>query len=465
MYVHRDGSSPLARGTQTTLAREIARGRFIPAGAGNTHGIRTLPTAVPVHPRWRGEHAVMRTSCIEAGGSSPLARGTHRVIPWLSLLARFIPAGAGNTPGRTRPCCPCTVHPRWRGEHGCWVAPPRPCSGSSPLARGTRNAVATDLRPQDGSSPLARGTRLLPSVPRSCPSVHPRWRGEHPAPRREAGYTSGSSPLARGTHWTRSDSCAAGRFIPAGAGNTGWSRPNQFFLPVHPRWRGEHPLSSLCGMTSAGSSPLARGTRLADIEFTADLRFIPAGAGNTGGVAHCLRLHPVHPRWRGEHATGLLIIVRSLRFIPAGAGNTCRTDQPGAARPVHPRWRGEHARCDVHVCAVSGSSPLARGTPSRPRSAGSPHAVHPRWRGEHPPWRCSPPLGAGSSPLARGTHVADAPNAEGARFIPAGAGNTRSANPSASLATVHPRWRGEHVFPVCRNDFTGGSSPLARGTP
>ncbi len=72
----------------------------------------------------------------------------------------------------------------------------------------------------------------------------------------------GSSPLARGTRILRDDHGNAVRFIPAGAGNTGGSWYVHDVLPVHPRWRGEHVVS-MAGCTRAyGSSPLARGTRL-----------------------------------------------------------------------------------------------------------------------------------------------------------------------------------------------------------
>ncbi len=50
--------------------------------------------------------------------------------------------------------------------------------------------------------------------------VYPRWRGEHFS---EAVYEDkkfGLSPLARGTHNPIAVVLGAGRFIPAGAGNT-----------------------------------------------------------------------------------------------------------------------------------------------------------------------------------------------------------------------------------------------------
>ncbi len=111
------GSSPLARGTLMQIAFAHKRGRFIPAGAGNTRsaGWRDHPPAV--HPRWRGEHGMTATITGSLGGSSPLARGTPQQYQAAVLPFRFIPAGAGNTPSNPANMATSPVHPRWRGEH------------------------------------------------------------------------------------------------------------------------------------------------------------------------------------------------------------------------------------------------------------------------------------------------------------------------------------------------------------
>ena len=71
------GSSPLARGTPGAVGSPYGAGRFIPAGAGNTHRRPVVCERVSVHPRWRGEHRVAMLSVLVVLGSSPLARGTH----------------------------------------------------------------------------------------------------------------------------------------------------------------------------------------------------------------------------------------------------------------------------------------------------------------------------------------------------------------------------------------------------
>ena len=152
------------------------------------------------------------------------------------------------------------------------------------------------------------------------------------------------------------------RFIPAGAGNTSFFLRFQISSAVYPRWRGEH--RSLLVQTPAanGLSPLARGTHFMRSDSPGPGRFIPAGAGNTGHKRHYLPAHPVYPRWRGEHSSmqrrsirgsGLSPLARGThesqspspfwrRFIPAGAGNTLHQSTPPARCPVYPRWRGEH---------------------------------------------------------------------------------------------------------------------------
>ncbi len=172
------------------------------------------------------------------------------------------------------------------------------------------------------------------------------------------------------------------RFIPAGAGNTRAGCRRRSPSPVHPRWRGEHPIVLWNNAELHGSSPLARGTQHGAGGHAQQARFIPAGAGNTSAVTARSIRQPVHPRWRGEHAdlgpvlpngTGSSPLARGTqaiklpvsdaeRFIPAGAGNTRRLKYDQVSSPVHPRWRGEHVICISARRNKYGSSPLARGT-------------------------------------------------------------------------------------------------------
>ncbi len=133
------------------------------------------------------------------------------------------------------------------------------------------------------------------------------------------------------------------------------------------------------------------------------MRFIPARAGNT----------PAGFPARFPD-----------RFIPARAGNTLSESLMASSLAVHPRSRGEHA--------------------GRQSDLG-------RW--------------IGSSPLARGTHRSRCTASQKTRFIPARAGNTECLYSASGGTAVHPRSRGEHVSATLPRWFSGGSSPLARGTP
>ena len=157
-----------------------------------------MTPAAPVHPRACGEHFAPLIRIDNAGGSSPRVRGTRSFISCQTSPSRFIPARAGNTPGRgcNRPAKP--VHPRACGEH-----------------------------PDAPSQPLA---------------------------------VIGSSPRVRGTHLDRYVPVVGLRFIPARAGNTIFSSNQARRSTVHPRACGEHLIRASDFLLPCGSSPRVRGT-------------------------------------------------------------------------------------------------------------------------------------------------------------------------------------------------------------
>ncbi len=132
-------------------------------------------------------------------------------------------------------------------------------------------------------------------------AVYPRWRGEHERVGYRPELEDGLSPLARGTHLFPHPVIYLQRFIPAGAGNTWRGRREILTTAVYPRWRGEHQERDTPKASAIGLSPLARGTHHNKFVRVSQDRFIPAGAGNTGYPARYTRSKPVYPRWRGEH--------------------------------------------------------------------------------------------------------------------------------------------------------------------
>ncbi len=214
--------------------------------------------------------------------------------------ARFIPAGAGNTPHPPRHRPAASVHPRRRGEHARPKSQNVCTGGSSPQARGT-------LAPNDVDAlerrfiPAGAGNTRIAATYRENLSVHPRRRGEHSTAAPCIRPADGSSPQARGTQGARLDYDWQQRFIPAGAGNTRYPKDAPDTQPVHPRRRGEHDLCEHDTLPYGGSSPQARGTRESCGLPLLSWRFIPAGAGNTFPVRIYSGLFSVHPRRRGEH--------------------------------------------------------------------------------------------------------------------------------------------------------------------
>ena len=170
--------------------------------------------------------------------------------------------------------------------------------------------------------------------------------------------------------------------------------------------------------------------------------------------------------------------------MPTGAGKNSKTNIGVRVVPVYPRWRGEHKiHIDKHRVCI-GLSPLARGTlyynrwtrygarfipagagnTAADSRAGHHRPVYPRWRGEHQLSDVSLAWRHGLSPLARGTPVHIRFLVARSRFIPAGAGNTDQIPVPQSTPSVYPRWRGEHRSSGTNLKAVFGLSPLARGT-
>ncbi len=253
------GSSPLTRGTLCTATRLVARGRFIPAHAGNAPGKVAGRNAGSVHPRSRGERGMRIPRDVLVAGSSPLTRGTRHERQRRRTFTRFIPAHAGN------------ANNLFTGAFGVY--------GSSPLTRGTRLAGAhadNGLR----FIPAHAGNAGLGTPPGTWETVHPRSRGERQRRSSRAGDGHGSSPLTRGTHRSQGGGDFRARFIPAHAGNAGSDRHRQWRAPVHPRSRGERRYRDHAPPPGVGSSPLTRGTHRIRPSSKVAARFIPAHAGN-----------------------------------------------------------------------------------------------------------------------------------------------------------------------------------------
>jgi len=254
-----DGSSPRVRGTGQHTVSEIASIRFIPACAGN--GNRSICTIGrgAVHPRVCGERPTQIGPMNSMNGSSPRVRGTGVDIEEDLVGRRFIPACAGN--GRIIACerVLMTVHPRVCGERLWWAASDEARNGSSPRVRGT-GGLSFPLHGLGRFIPACAGNGFIRAMPCCACLVHPRVCGERMATSARPLRQLGSSPRVRGTGESGDRILAELRFIPACAGNGQRARQANLLPPVHPRVCGERDTVLLPLAQYAGSSPRVRGT-------------------------------------------------------------------------------------------------------------------------------------------------------------------------------------------------------------
>ncbi len=192
------GSSPLARGTLSFFCWLAAFPGLIPARAGNTRGGSARRRVFWAHPRSRGEHMAPTESTRAKWGSSPLARGTPSTIARVTGAGGLIPARAGNTLPYSPGCTVSWAHPRSRGEHKFAVGAVTSWAGSSPLARGTLAAGGQPVL-VGGLIPARAGNTASVRADRQGVGAHPRSRGEHRTRSMNQSHGKGSSPLARGT--------------------------------------------------------------------------------------------------------------------------------------------------------------------------------------------------------------------------------------------------------------------------
>ena len=299
--------------------------------------------AVVDHPRSRGVYRNINSEIQETGGSSPLARGLLHRVQLLSERPRIIPARAGFTCRARSPTHYPQDHPRSRGVYHSR----RPASmrhlGSSPLARGLLNVRPLRSR-KNRIIPARAGFTTRLSV-RSCtPTDHPRSRGVYQAETRGVVAAAGSSPLARGLLGGTPVPGMGDRIIPARAGFTRHRVCGHVEWGDHPRSRGVYLSLSAFWLPRNGSSPLARGLRRNNLPVVQEVGIIPARAGFTPRLPRGPSGPSDHPRSRGVYCVrvrprqiliGSSPLARGLRLaqpprphdhgiIPARAGFTCR---------------------------------------------------------------------------------------------------------------------------------------------
>ena len=132
------------------------------------------------------------------------------------------------------------------------------------------------------------------------------------------------------------------------------------------------------------------------------------------------------------------------RFIPACAGNSAPGPRCASPRPVHPRVCGELAGSSRSAATISGSSPRVRGTRWLYSFFGAMPWFIPACAGNSRTAPTASATAAGSSPRVRGTRA--------------------RRTSSAARSPVHPRVCGELHQVDFRALYRRGSSPRVRGT-
>ena len=169
------GSSPLVRGQQTFITRNLPVRRIIPARAGPTRWGRSRGRGTADHPRSCGANRPSSTASLSPLGSSPLVRGQRRPRRRYASRGRIIPARAGPTDGVVIATRRLSDHPRSCGANDGTSIGPYQNPGSSPLVRGQRDrhrilVVPVRIIPARAGPTLAgrHEARPEPDHPRSC---------------------------------------------------------------------------------------------------------------------------------------------------------------------------------------------------------------------------------------------------------------------------------------------------------
>ena len=137
--------------------------------------------------------------------------------------------------------------------------------------------------PADRIIPAHAGQTGRVSPCRNPCSDHPRACGANPIPPEKWKGGRGSSPRMRGKPRSSTRRSPTPRIIPAHAGQTSDYFSSEIISSDHPRACGANLIVFGVVHTHLGSSPRMRGKLARPCTSSADLRSIPAHAGQTRG--------------------------------------------------------------------------------------------------------------------------------------------------------------------------------------
>ena len=313
------GTSPRTRGKPIGCRMRCIILRNIPAHAGKTHKPLPHDSRGREHPRARGENEGRFTVTVARLGTSPRTRGKHHLRKMGQELVRNIPAHAGKTYSLPLPVSAVPEHPRARGENHVTTLTQNLAPGTSPRTRGKHHQRAGEadiIR----NIPAHAGKTTITHYGRREGEEHPRARGENVFRRLKIPVPYGTSPRTRGKPSSKVHLTKDTRNIPAHAGKTeSNANANQVFQE-HPRARGENANLIKSLIEALGTSPRTRGKLLQSVTVLLTNRNIPAHAGKTMPRTTSGRITQEHPRARGENKHRHHNIVRNVGTSPRTRG-------------------------------------------------------------------------------------------------------------------------------------------------
>ena len=299
---------------------------------------------------------MLRIICEHGTGLSPRMRGNPLLAARSLGVRGSIPAHAGE---------PCSSVCRL----ACHAVYPRACGGTlpydniysldqglSPRMRGNQlDGLQLDLRGRSIPAPAGEPRDGLGQA--SQVAVYPRACGGTDGPDLSDAWEQGLSPRLRGNLAPERPEQPRDGSIPAHAGEPPQNTGGYDEQPVYPRACGGTDIGVRRDSGECGLSPRMRGNPTPSKTLPAQLRSIPAHAGEPLGLA---------------------VVFQSLAVYPRACGGTVAgRDDDAPTRGLSPRMRGNRALA-AYQADDGGSIPAPAGEPTTTRKRPLAGGVYPR---------------------------------------------------------------------------------------
>ena len=322
--------------------------RSIPAGAGEPGGNGHTGLVWTVYPRGCGGTTTAHCRWNQLVGLSPRVRGNQLVASQVVDHVGSIPAGAGEPYHGGSLQRRSWVYPRGCGGTLPRRKPPKKKLGLSPRVRGNLGRPRETLR-RNRSIPAGAGEPIPPRPGLVGWAVYPRGcGGTTPGVTRPLVH-QGLSPRVRGNRQHSPIPQTATRSIPAGAGEPEQNRMMAYPARVYPRGCGGTGHQTMSERTAPGLSPRVRGNQVPLQKLVPHLGSIPAGAGEPGGSAVRESHYAVYPRGCGGTVPALLVLLYQNGLSPRVRGNPRYPSRQSWTPGSIPAGAGEPRRRHIFI--------------------------------------------------------------------------------------------------------------------